>query len=89
MKIKEAKIEKRMEVVDVNELLGKLEYMREALRESELTVEHLKYYEMFCSSQKVISALYSQNKVLHEMLLESKKEIEALTKVVHDVTRMY
>lgn len=85
MKIKEAKIGKRMEVVDVNELLEKLEYMREALRESELTVEHLKFYEMCCECHKVIKAVSTQNKVLHEMLLESKKEIEVLTGIIDEL----
>ena len=85
MKIKECKIGKRMEVVDVNELLEKLEYMREALRESELTVEHLKYYEMCCECHKVIKAVSTQNKVLHEMLLESKNEIEVLTGIIDEL----
>ncbi len=86
MKIKECKISGgKQTVVDVNELLTKLEYIVQALKESEVTVEHLKFYEMFCNCYKVIKAINTQNKVLHEMLLESKKEIEVLTGIIDEL----
>lgn len=85
MKIKECKISSGTQtVVDVNELLTKLEYIVQALKESEATIEHLKFYEMFCDCYKVIKAINTQNKVLHETLIENKREIEVL-KEVHRV----